>query len=123
MEKLLWVGFGGAIGAICRYLISTIPIKTTLPVLTLFTNFIGAILIGIIVGVTSNMEVSPKRVIFWKTGLCGGLTTFSTFSLETLQLFENGRVLCGGLYTLSSVLLCLIGVLIGKYTARKYLKI
>ena len=114
----LFVALGGAVGAMGRYAISLIPIKTTFPVLTLITNIIGAVLIGFIVGIVSdNNEVSPNTVLFWKTGVCGGFTTFSTFWLEAFTLFENKAYLSGGIYILLSVACCLIGIFCGKKLA------
>ena len=70
--SFLFVALGGALGAVGRYAISLIPIKTEFPILTLITNIIGAILIGFIVGVTSNREdVSNNLLLFWKTGEIG----------------------------------------------------
>ncbi len=114
----LFVALGGAIGAVGRYAISLIPIKTGFPVLTLITNILGAVLIGFIVGIVSdNSEVSPNTVLFWKTGVCGGFTTFSTFSLEAFTLFESKAYLSGGIYVLLSVVCCLVGILCGKKLA------
>ena len=114
----LFVALGGAIGAVGRYAISLIPIKTGFPVLTLITNILGAVLIGFIVGVVSdNSEVSPNTVLFWKTGVCGGFTTFSTFSLEAFTLFENKAYLSGGIYVLLSVACCLAGIFCGRKSA------
>lgn len=81
--SFFFVALGGTIGAVARYAVSLIPVKTQFPVLTLATNLIGAILIGFIAGIADKKEeVSPNTVLFWKTGVCGGFTTFSTFSLE-----------------------------------------
>ena len=114
----LFVALGGAIGAVGRYAISLIPIKTGFPVLTLITNILGAVLIGFIVGIVSdNSKVSPNTVLFWKTGVCGGFTTFSTFSLEAFTLFENKAYLSGGIYVLLSVVCCLAGIFCGKKLA------
>ena len=118
MSGFIWVAFGGALGAVCRYAISLIPVKTTFPILTLVTNLIGAVLIGFIVGiVSSKQDVSANRVLFWKTGVCGGFTTFSTFSLEAFTLFENKAYVSGGIYIALSVLGCIAGVFIGKKLA------
>ena len=118
MAGFLWVALGGALGAVCRYAISLIPVKTTFPILTLVTNLLGAVLIGFIVGIVSSRQnVSSNNVLFWKTGVCGGFTTFSTFSLEALTLFENRSYLGGGLYIAFSVLGCVVGVLAGKKLA------
>ena len=116
--SFLFVALGGALGAVLRYAISLIPVKTDFPVLTLITNVIGAVAIGFIVGLVSEKEnASPNTVLFWKTGVCGGFTTFSTFSLEAITLFENKMYLLGGLYIGLSVAFCLFGVFCGKKLA------
>ncbi|MDE6737632.1 MAG: fluoride efflux transporter CrcB [Lachnospiraceae bacterium] len=116
--SFLFVALGGAIGAMGRYAISLIPIKNEFPILTLITNFIGAALIGFIVGVISEKDdISSNTVLFWKTGVCGGFTTFSTFSLEAFTLLENKSYLSGGIYIILSVVGCIIGVLCGKKLA------
>lgn len=115
MDKLLWVGLGGAIGAILRYGLSIIPIKLEFPVMTLITNIIGAILIGIVVGLFEKNNISPSTHLFLKTGVCGGFTTFSTFSLESLSLLETGKYGLGSLYIVMSVSCCILGVMIGKF--------
>lgn len=116
--SFLFVALGGAIGAMGRYAISLIPIKNGFPILTLITNFIGAALIGFIVGAAGRRgDISPNTVLFWKTGVCGGFTTFSTFSLEALCLLENKAYLSGGIYIILSVAGCIIGVVCGKRLA------
>ena len=118
MSGFIWVALGGALGAVCRYAISLIPVKTTFPILTLVTNLIGAVLIGFIVGIVSSKEdVSANSVLFWKTGVCGGFTTFSTFSREAFTLFENKAYVNGGIYIALSVLGCIAGVFAGKKLA------
>lgn len=116
--EFLCVALGGAAGAAGRYAISLLPSKTAFPVLTLVTNILGAILIGFIIGLVSAREdVSNNTVLFWKTGVCGGFTTFSTFSAEALELFEHKCYVQGGLYIAASVVFCIAGVLIGKRLA------
>ncbi len=116
--NFLYVALGGAVGAIGRYAISLIPIKTEFPVLTLITNLVGAILIGFIVGFIGDRdETSKNTLLFWKTGVCGGFTTFSTFSLEAADLWERKSYLSGGCYIVLSVLGCIIGVYWGKKIA------
>ena len=116
--NFLFVAFGGAVGAMARYAISLIPVKTGFPILTLITNIAGAILIGFIVGLTSNKyNISANTVLFWKTGVCGGFTTFSTFSLEAFNLLDNKQYTLGGLYIVLSVTCCIIGILCGKKLA------
>ena len=117
MTKLLLVGLGGALGAVCRYLISLLPVRGEFPVLTLLTNLGGALLIGLVVGMSGRL--SQNGMLFWKSGVGGGFTTFSTFSLEALRLFEGGKALLGTAYAVSSVLLCLLGVFLGECAGRR----
>ncbi len=113
--EFLFVALGGAIGAAGRYTISLIPVRTEFPVLTLITNLIGAILIGFIVGVADGKtNVSKNTVLFLKTGVCGGFTTFSTFSLEAYNLFETKSYVAGIIYVFFSVVGCIFGIICGK---------
>ena len=116
--SFLFVALGGALGAMARYAISLIPVKTGFPILTLITNIAGAILIGFIVGFTSDKDnISVNTVLFWKTGVCGGFTTFSTFSLEVFNLLDNKQYTSGGLYIVISVTCSILGILYGKKLA------
>ena len=118
MDKILLVGAGGALGAVLRYLLSFLPVRGELPAATLLTNVLGALAIGLVVGLTLG-ENSPgdRAVLFFKTGVCGGFTTFSTFSLETLTLLEKGRLGLGLGYAGASLALCLLGVWLGRWLA------
>ena len=116
--NFVFVGLGGALGAIGRYAISMIPIKTEFPFLTLITNILGAVLIGFISGmVGAKQDVSQNTVLFWKTGVCGGFTTLSTFSLEAYGLFEKGSNILGLVYAVVSVVSCILGIVCGKKIA------
>lgn len=116
--SFVFVAFGGALGAMGRYAISLIPAKTNFPILTLLTNIAGAILIGFIAGISSERDnATPNAVLFWKTGVCGGFTTFSTFSLEAYTLLENKSYFMGVSYIALSVVCCLIGIFFGRKIA------
>lgn len=122
MWKLLAVGLGGALGAILRYLISLLPLKGSFPVWTLLTNLLGAVAIGFIAGASARGRMQDVAALFWKTGVCGGFTTFSTFSLEAFSLLENGNRGLGVLYILLSILLCLGGIALVQAAAGALLK-
>lgn len=113
--SLLAVGSGGFLGACARYLLGLLPISNHFPIATLITNFLGAVLIGIITGAVLQENItSPYLILFLKTGICGGFTTFSTFSLESLTLLEQGNWKKAFFYILLSLILCLFGVWTGK---------
>ena len=118
MGSVIWVALGGAVGAVGRYGISLLPWKGAFPLLTLATNFLGAVAIGFLSGLFSQRLLGERGKLFWQTGVCGGFTTFSTFSLEAVTLFQDGRYLLGGAYVLLSVALCVAGVLLGQCLAR-----
>ncbi len=111
--KFLSVALGGALGSVLRYSISLIPTKTTFPILTLITNIIGAFLIGCIAGFAIKNNPSETIVLFLKTGLCGGFTTFSTFSLEACTLFQNGHYVLSILYVVCSCIGSFVATYIG----------
>lgn len=117
MWNMLIVGAGGAAGAMGRYGISLLPWKGDFPLLTLATNLLGAILIGFVVGLSEHGTGNSGWTMFWKTGVCGGFTTFSTFSLESVDLFQKGHWLLGASYGILSVGLCLLGVIVGRKLA------
>lgn len=117
MSGLLCVGLGGALGAMLRYGISLLPYKGTFPLLTLVTNVLGALIIGYIAGMAVRKNMPADLVLFLKTGVCGGFTTFSTFSLEAYTLFGKGHYGIAALYMVLSVGFCLAGVAAGMYAA------
>ena len=119
MSRFLWVALGGALGAVLRYAVSLIPVRGGFPVLTLLTNLLGAWLIGFIAGAAEISAPSPGLILFAKTGLCGGFTTFSTFSLESYTLIKAGQKGTAVLYIALSVGLCLLGIWLGHLAARR----
>ena len=119
MSRFLWVALGGALVAVLRYAVSLIPVRGGFPVLTLLTNLLGALLIGFIAGAAEISAPSPGLILFAKTGLCGGFTTFSTFSLESYTLIKAGQKGTAVLYIALSVGLCLLGIWLGHLAARR----
>ncbi len=117
--SFLFVAMGGGIGAMLRYAISLLPCRSNFPFLTLITNLLGAFAIGCVVGVAERKPISSNLILFFKTGICGGFTTFSTFSLEAYTLFKNGYTVLSLIYIVTSVILCFIGIGIGLYISKK----
>ncbi len=119
MQKLFCVGIGGFIGCCLRYLISVYSPRlfgTQLPYGTLIVNVIGGIFIGLIMDFSiKSGSVSPNLRLFLTTGLLGGLTTFSTFSYETINLLTEGNYLLGTLNVCLNLFLSLGGVILGKF--------
>lgn len=121
MQKLMLVGTGGFLGAYLRYVITLNSAKimgTDFPYGTLIVNITGGIIIGIIMELsqTSN-AVSDNMKLFLTTGIMGGLTTFSTFSYETVSFFSRGDYMPAILNTGLNVFLSFFGVVLGKYAA------
>ncbi|SDN66341.1 fluoride efflux transporter CrcB [Acetanaerobacterium elongatum] len=115
--ELLWscliVGFGGAVGSICRYLLGLLPVKPQngFPLITLGINVVGAFCIGLIMALASkNPNINPYILLLLKVGFCGGFTTFSTFSLEAVGLLQNGSYFIAILYMFLSIILCISAV-------------
>lgn len=76
MINLLIVAAGGALGAAGRYAVGLLPVKTDFPLLTLLVNAAGAVIIGFLAGLFARGGLTDRRLLFWKTGVCGGFTTF-----------------------------------------------
>lgn len=114
MLNCLVVGAGGFIGAVLRYLLGLVPLKTDFPLKTLAVNIIGCIAIGIIAGLAEKpLAEYPKVVLFLKVGICGGFTTFSSFALETGDLMSSNRFAAAA-YALTSLVLGVTAVFLGQ---------
>lgn len=120
MIAALSVGAGGFVGAVARYLLGLLPYQGDFPLITFLINFAGAVAIGAVFeAATARPSGLPDNlVLFLKTGVCGGFTTFSTFSLETLSLIERGRWGVAGAYAGVSLVACVAGVVAGKVLVR-----
>jgi CrcB protein len=122
MGKFLLIGFGGAIGTWARYLLSGLVLQvagTTLPYGTLVVNIIGSFFMSIVMylGLSSDL-ISPTWRIVLATGIMGGFTTYSSFSYETVQYFQNGEFLKGFANLVLMVCSCLIAAWIGLAVAK-----
>lgn len=119
MSKILYVGMGGFIGASLRYIISTNSARifgTSMPYGTLIVNVLGGFLIGFLMELSFNTElISSDMRLFLTTGILGGLTTFSTFSYETMSMMNEGSYMLGIANICLNLFLSLMGVVLGRY--------
>jgi len=126
--SIFWVGLGGFLGAVARFQfgrwIAGLEMATTsmvagFPLATLGVNAIGSFLIGFVAFFhLGGNPLSGDVRYFLMTGLLGGFTTFSAFSLETLQLLESGAMIKAMLNVLCNVGLCLLFVWLGASVSR-----
>lgn len=120
MLTYLFVAFGGAIGSVGRFALSGWIARTTseiFPLGTFAVNVTGCFIIGLfatLTGPEGRVVVAPDVRQFLMIGVCGGYTTFSSFSLQTLALARDGDMTRAGLNVALSVLFCLVGVYLGS---------
>ncbi len=113
MKTMIFVALGGAVGASLRYLVG---LAVAFPMGTLAVNVIGSFVIGLLWATLVNK--TPGLMPFVMTGVLGGFTTFSTFSLDTMRLVQDGRMGAAGTYVLASVILSLLACFAGLWLAR-----
>lgn len=124
MTATLWVALGGALGSIARYWLSLFmaPISKELPWGTITINIIGSFVIaffGMLTFSHTKLSVSENIRLFVMVGVCGGFTTFSSFSLQSFELLKKGDIGAAFLNIVISVLSCLAAVALGFYLAEK----
>lgn len=120
----LVVMLGGAVGTFLRYLVSVLalPISRELPWGTIIINITGSFVIGLFGTLTlasGRYPVSENLRLFVMIGLCGGYTTFSSFSLQTLELMRNAAMMRAALNIALSVILCIAAVALGHFIAAR----
>jgi CrcB protein len=121
IKEIFLVGIGSGIGGVCRYLISLFMshAQSGFPRGTFTANIIGCLLIGLLWGVTSRSQnLSPAFSLFLMVGFCGGFTTFSTFSKESLALLQANNYILFLLYATGSIFLGLAAVAVGYAIAK-----
>jgi len=121
--KYLFVGIGGMLGSIFRYVISEIPLAEGFPFQTLCINLVGAFCLGwFTTAIIDRQKWNPNLATGIGTGLIGSFTTLSTYSLDTIRLMENGLIIQAFIYIICSsilgLLIAYLGMAIGS-RARK----
>ena len=116
MKILFAIGAGSFIGGVLRYLLSQFvqtKFLSTFPFGTMTVNIIGCFLIGLVFGLTDRGTLTPEWRLFLATGLIGGFTTFSAFSIETVGLLRDGQLWYATAYIVASVIIGLLATFIG----------
>jgi len=121
MLRYLYVALGGAIGSMLRYALSGVDFKISngiFPTGTLLVNLLGSLVIGFLWGMFDRFDFSPLIRVFLFVGIMGGFTTFSSFSLENLNLLLDGEIKTAVIYILitniAGIGLAFAGFYLGK---------
>ncbi len=118
---LVWIGLGGAAGSILRYLFGALVQRSAglaFPAGTLAVNVVGCFVMGILAQHFMNAQTSPVMRTALMTGFCGGFTTFSAFSLETVGLLRGGEYGKTAAYVVLSVTLSILATISGMAAAK-----
>ena len=117
-KNFLLVGLGGAIGSVLRYAFYLVITVKQFPVATFAVNIIGSFIIGVVLALSlkDNLFLNNWK-LFLATGICGGFTTFSAFSLENLTLLQNEKYFIALVYILSSIVLGIAAAWLGFIAA------
>lgn len=117
MLNCIFVGIGGFLGSVCRYLIGLLPFKAEngFPIKTLLINVAGAFAISLIAAwAAKGKSIDPHLLLMLKVGVCGGFTTFSTFAFESAELMQSGHTPVAVTYMVLSAVLGVLAVLAGQ---------
>lgn len=122
MQSYILVFLGGGIGAALRHYVNVATVRwlgTSFPYNTLFANVSGSLVMGLLAAYFGLRTGSPQSLkLFLTTGILGGYTTFSTFSLDSILLWERSQYLAAAGYVLVSVAASLVGVMFGAALIR-----
>jgi CrcB protein len=121
IKNLLLVGLGGGIGSVLRFGAGLLINSKYFPYATLAVNIIGSFIIGIVFAMSiKETGISTQWKLLLATGICGGFTTFSAFSMENLEFFQNGKPGTAIMYVLLSVVLGILAAFLGYQLSREW---
>jgi CrcB protein len=123
MKELIYVFIGGGLGSLVRFLLGkwlNAFHNSTFPFGTFTINIIACFVLGFIIGLADHKQLlSPATRLFWAVGFCGGFSTFSAFTSESLSLIQQGQNSTMLLYVLFSVIVCLTATFGGLFIAER----
>jgi CrcB protein len=121
-KTILFIGIGGAIGSVLRYLTSVMVSKywaNHFPLATFITNILGCFILGLLIGLLEKNNLANSNLKwFLVTGFCGGYTTFSTFGFENYSLFQSNNSILAFIYIAMSVLVGIFAVWLGLFVSK-----
>ncbi len=120
LKNFILVGIGGTIGSLLRYFFAITIKHESFPFATFAVNIIGSFIIGIIMGIASKHAGFGEWRLFLATGICGGFTTFSSFSWECINMLEQQRYIAFTYYLTGSLFLGLAATLIGYLIIKQF---
>jgi CrcB protein len=114
IKNVILVGLGGSIGSMARYAAMLLIKSKSFPYATLTVNIIGSFIIGLLFALSIKEDgLTDNWKLFLATGICGGFTTFSAFSLENMGLIQNGKIGLAVTYILLSIILGIVAGFLG----------
>ena len=114
IKNILLVGLGGSIGSMARYAASLLITSKSFPYATLFVNIIGSFIIGLVFAIgIKEAGLANNWKLFLATGICGGFTTFSAFSLENMGMIQSGKITMAVIYILFTIILGVVATFLG----------
>ncbi|MDE3144732.1 MAG: fluoride efflux transporter CrcB [Bacteroidota bacterium] len=120
LKNFILVAVGGSIGSVLRYLFAVTIKHEYFPFSTFIVNILGSFIIGLIMGIASKHAGFGEWRLFLATGICGGFTTFSSFSWESINLLEQQRYLSFTYYLTGTLFLGLTATLIGYLIIKQF---
>ena len=123
VKQVLLVFIGGGLGSAFRYIISNISFLhiSKLPFQTFISNIVGCLIFGLIMGwAIKNNQINSPQTLLLATGFCGGLTTFSTFAFENIELIKSGDFYNFLIYTLISIVISFVAIIVGMQLIKQF---